>query len=173
MTGGDNSKGPRIPIRVCVRIGECGNDKKMPEETEGLRGPRGDTAGGSEARGARPTAERSDAGRACEAAKGDQREAAGGACRLPEHRSETARARGGRNKTRGAGAAPKARAGGAKQVRNFPVAALNNVLSGIGSICRQKLCAAGSGIFIPPPAPRRLVEPRRRPQGAGAIIMNN
>ena len=60
--------------------------------------------------------------------------------------------------------APEARAGGAKQGRNFPVAALNNGLSCIKAFA-VNFCAAGSGMFIPPPAPRRLVEPAQKPEG--------
>ncbi len=134
-------------------------------------------------------------------ARGDQREAIGGACGLPELRSETARARGAggetsrgregpavgrrrlharaqadrraagaaernavrrfakpRNKTRGAGAAQKARAGRRKSRAEFY--GYDGILSRVSEkmLRRNKFCAAGSGIFIPPPAPRRLVK---------------
>jgi len=67
-----------MPAETAAERGES------PSEAAGLRGPRGDAEGGSEANGARPEAKRSGAGRACGVAKGDQREAAGKACRLPE-----------------------------------------------------------------------------------------
>ncbi len=67
-----------MPAETAAERGES------PGEAAGLRGPRGDAEGGSEANGARPESKRSGAGRACGVAKGDQREAAGKACRLPE-----------------------------------------------------------------------------------------
>ena len=49
--------------------------------------------------------------------------------------------------------------GGAKQRRNFTVEVVFYRVSQIKTRRPDIICAAGSGIFIPPPAPRRLVEP--------------
>ena len=132
----------------------------FPEKTTMLRNREGKQA----RPGRRPTE--------AKVSRAGEKTGAAGAQRRRQRASKPAKgdAKGGSRScgTRQGPPAPRLRrgAGGAKSGRNFHVMISKHRNFGIPSACR-KILRRRQRNFIPPPAPRRLVEPWRRPQGAG------
>jgi len=154
-------------------------------------GARGETNAAPQARragspscGARPPGLAKPAGRQAADGWGRLLEGAGSTperrqtAGLPECRRETRRglgigrleAEGSRRAMQDKGRRPRAGGAGPAAQKTAGVFLLWHLTIGKSHIkaLAVNFCAAGSGIFIPPPAPRRLAEPRRSPEGFGA-----